>query len=281
MNLTKLNKPYPYTGNFKASVKTFVLISGFIFFFVFLFRSDQLTQNASYSHRLLVSFYFGLITFLGASFNTLILRFFISTKEELKWKVWNEILLYGIHFFTISISVFFLTSIVTHTPLEFSVWSFIKSVSSTIIIGLIPVTIHVLNEQKTKFKKYYELASKLNPEIVQRKIAQTENTLTLNSKSYPVSDILFAESNKNYVELTTSDDKTVSIRITIKELENKLTSYPQFIRCHRAFIVNTDKINNVEGNAQGLKLFLDDFSSYVPVSRSFIPKVDHIIRPNK
>jgi DNA-binding LytR/AlgR family response regulator len=44
--------------------------------------------------------------------------------------------------------------------------------------------------------------------------------------------------------------------------------YSSFFRCHRAFIVNLDKIEQVEGNAQGYKIKLQGAENLIPVSRN-------------
>lgn len=59
-------------------------------------------------------------------------------------------------------------------------------------------------------------------------------------------DIVFVESALNYLRIHL--DKAVhSTYLTISEMEEKL-SERQFIRVHKSFIINMDKINSIEGN---------------------------------
>ncbi len=58
------------------------------------------------------------------------------------------------------------------------------------------------------------------------------------------------------------------VRSTLKRAEEILITHPNFFKCHRAFIVNLDKVVHVEGNAQGYKIKLDGYDELIPVSRN-------------
>ena len=278
MEFKHLQNPYPYTARFPESLKTILFISGFIFLFVYVFRSDNFIGTHNPYNKLLFSSYYGLATLLISSFNTLVFSSVVKPEDEKNWKVWNEIILYVIHFVTISFAIHFLSFYVTNR--ETTLKGIFYSMAVTTLVGLIPVSIHVLNEQKKFFKKHYELANKISEDSAIQKKGPVEESINIEGQSYLTSDLLYFESNRNYLNIYMTDERLFTIRCTIKEMENLLTLYTQFIRCHRAYIVNTYKIKNVEGNAQGLKVFLHDFPSFVPVSRSYIPKVSHAIHPN-
>ena len=54
----------------------------------------------------------------------------------------------------------------------------------------------------------------------------------------------------------------------MKKATETVYPYAVFFRCHRAYIVNLDKIEQVEGNAQGYKLKLQGTEDLIPVSRN-------------
>ena len=58
------------------------------------------------------------------------------------------------------------------------------------------------------------------------------------------------------------------IRMTMKKAEEALEIWPCFFRCHRAYIINLDKVEHVEGNAQGYKVRLINTEESIPVSRN-------------
>ena len=75
-----------------------------------------------------------------------------------------------------------------------------------------------------------------------------------------VQDILFIESDKNYLIINHLND-TYRYRATISEFENQLPI--NFIKTHKGFIVNIDKVTRFT-NAQ---LFIEDF--IIPISKTF------------
>ncbi|MDR2388917.1 MAG: LytTR family transcriptional regulator, partial [Tannerellaceae bacterium] len=89
-------------------------------------------------------------------------------------------------------------------------------------------------------------------------------------------DIIYIESEGNYVNVYyKQDDKIMHrlLRSTIKQMEELLRNYAMFIRCHRAFIVNTNYVSNTKGNAQSYQLTLYDISQEIPVSRTYLKSI--------
>lgn len=72
--------------------------------------------------------------------------------------------------------------------------------------------------------------------------------------------ILFLEAYGDYVKIHT-DEKVLVPKISLHQLENELPT-EHFIRTHRAFIVNKEKVEFLEGNLLGIG------EHQVPVSRS-------------
>jgi DNA-binding LytR/AlgR family response regulator len=59
-------------------------------------------------------------------------------------------------------------------------------------------------------------------------------------------DILFVEGLKNYIGINTVSGKYIT-HMTMKEMEENLSSV-NFCRIHKSYIVNLDKITNIQGN---------------------------------
>lgn len=64
--------------------------------------------------------------------------------------------------------------------------------------------------------------------------------------------------------------QTTLLRNTLSNITEQLSGIPFMYRCHRGWLVNTQKVQKVEGNAQGLKLTVDFLHQPVPVSRANI-----------
>ncbi|MBI0397720.1 LytR/AlgR family response regulator transcription factor [Cyclobacterium marinum] len=73
-------------------------------------------------------------------------------------------------------------------------------------------------------------------------------------------ELLYCEAAGNYVSLQLKNEKLIS-RMTFKELEKLLPSY--FIRTHRSFMVNKNKINKIERH----QVQIDEH--FIPVSISY------------
>lgn len=89
---------------------------------------------------------------------------------------------------------------------------------------------------------------------------------------------LYAEAEGNYVHfhyLSPSDHRPASklIRLTLKQAEATARASSDIVRCHRAFLVNLQRVSRVEGNSQGYRLRLDGCADEVPVSRAYASRV--------
>jgi DNA-binding LytR/AlgR family response regulator len=86
-------------------------------------------------------------------------------------------------------------------------------------------------------------------------------------------DLLYAESMLNYVLLYTATKKMI-VYITLKSLEEQLPEN-LFIKVHKSFIVNRDKIKSIEGN------MLNIGSEKITISQNLREKVLHEILKDK
>ncbi|MDG1779493.1 MAG: response regulator [Flavobacteriales bacterium] len=78
-----------------------------------------------------------------------------------------------------------------------------------------------------------------------------------------VENILFVEALKDYVVIHTIDDK-YTIHSTMKDIERKLPSR-YFLRVHRSFIVNMDKIQAIASNG----LVIEQSDKELPIGGSY------------
>lgn len=74
-------------------------------------------------------------------------------------------------------------------------------------------------------------------------------------------DILYIESIKDYVNIRTTDQEYIVLD-TLKSLENQLSE--DFIRIHKSFIINLNKIKNI-----GLKKAVLESEQEIPIGESY------------
>lgn len=171
---------------------------------------------------------------------------------------------------------------------EYFPMGFLVDLFAALTIGIVPLSIITIMTQNRVLKRNLNISKNINQVLSARiKPEATENgliTLTGSTKESIIvkpEDILYIEATGNYVNVHyKKDGKTIYklLRTTIKQVEEALQNQPFFVRCHRTFIVNTDKISNVNGNAQGYKLSLYDTTEEIPVSRTYLKDIKDILR---
>ena len=67
------------------------------------------------------------------------------------------------------------------------------------------------------------------------------------------------------------------IRCSLLYAENLLKEYKFIVKCHRSYLVNINFIDRIEGNSQGYKLFVENLSSPIPVSKPSVSKLQELI----
>ncbi len=86
-------------------------------------------------------------------------------------------------------------------------------------------------------------------------------------------DLVYAEAMQNYVMLYTQSKKMM-VYVTIKSLEEQLPP-DQFIKVHKSFIVNINKVKSIEGN------IIDMGSEKIAISQNLREKVIYAIIKDK
>lgn len=166
---------------------------------------------------------------------------------------------------------------------EYFPMGFLVDLFAVLTIGIIPLSIITIITQNNALKRNLNSSKEINQILSERiKVSPIkEDLITLNkstkeSISIRPEDILYMESEGNYVNVHYRQDEKVTykqIRSTIKQMEGTLQNHPMFIRCHRAFIVNINYISNAEGNAQGYQLTLSNVPLEIPVSRTYLKNI--------
>ncbi len=104
---------------------------------------------------------------------------------------------------------------------------------------------------------------------------------TNDSISLQISDLLYVEAVGNYVKVFHLCDgkvRTDMLRATSKQIEDDLHSYPMIIRCHRAFIVNLQQVEQIISKSGSMQLLIKHCHDYLPVSRSNMVQIKETIK---
>ncbi len=279
----KLNEPFPESETPKENVKNIIGVGIFITFFLYFFNVGGMKSYSG--STFLICLNFGIITVVVA----LIFDWFVSKvlkvkRDEPSWtfKKWIFYMLILLILISLGNYVYYVNLVGLKNIGWEDLWSMIIY---TIAVGIFPVVFSGLITQIRSNQKYQIQAAALQSNLPKKEIHHEIVHLFSDNKKQDfqihIDDIFYIEAMQNYVSVCFQKDgksKKELLRNTIKNIEVQLQS-TVLIRCHRSYIVNTDLIENVEGNAQGLRLTLKKLEEFkVPVSRKYIPILKDLIK---
>lgn len=147
----------------------------------------------------------------------------------------------------------------------------------------------LLNEQLRKMQQ--EQAQK---ETVQEQetpdkpvaVAALPTTITLtgttnDSLTLPIAHLLYIETVGNYVKVYHLKEDKVRVdmlRATSKQMEDDLQAYPMIVRCHRAFLVNLQQVEQIVSRTGSMQLIIKHSQEAIPVSRSNMAQVKEALK---
>ncbi len=85
-------------------------------------------------------------------------------------------------------------------------------------------------------------------------------------------ELLYVKAEGNYVSVFFLKEKKpekMLIRSSLKRIEEQLSQFPDIVRCHRSYIINTLYVSSIVGNARGRSAKLFHTDKTIPLSRSF------------
>lgn len=273
--ITFLNQPYPDNDSLRVMFYSAILAGLIVFLILSLFMPFGLDEVGA-SSRYLYNLCFGLITATIALCYEVTSKYILKIEKDVEsWTLWKWFLGVILLVTLIAIANYLFTNFLFSAAHDWS--HFFRTLFSTftvaifpiIIFGSINVTRHLIANQS--IASAIDIGEKKSKEEfkVSIPIKDSEKTLTLQPRN-----ILYAEAMQNYVMIYTQDGQEVEkelVRNTFTNVANALAD-SSIIRCHRSFLVNRDRIAEITGNAQGLKIRLDEISNVViPVSRKYIP----------
>tara|TARA_R110000737_G_scaffold158414_1_gene186666 strand:- start:2027 stop:2857 length:831 start_codon:yes stop_codon:yes gene_type:complete len=262
--LSFLKHPYPEAENMSIYIRSIFIIAVFVTLFLGLIQPFNMDQTNG--KVWLFSLIFGAITFTAGLCYEIMIRYVFRIKKEGKSYTFIRwiIQVIGLLIFIALFNYLYL-AYQFGMPLK----GFMYMMYATFLVGVFPtVFIGTISLIKSE-KRNAEIAAILNEKTIKPKPVVHESSL------FDISaDMIWViESIQNYVNIYYKNGESIEKKVeraTLKSCED-LIENTDLLRCHRSFIINTSKIENVSGNAQGLKLKLVDFEIAVPVSRSYIP----------
>jgi len=281
--LNILNRPYPTTDSVKEKLFISVVFGIFIGLFLLIFQPFDIA-TLEHNHKTIFILGYGFVTFISLLITFIIFPYLFKKFYKNTWTTWKEI----IHMMSVMLLIALLN--ITYSllfcdecsPFKASVFSevILFSLSSVLVIGILPITFMVLIYQNILLKKNARNAEIANQSIIQKALEKTSITIYSNNNknilNINTNQLLIIEANGNYINVYYEEDNKLKrevIRNTLKKNENIIENYSNIIRCHKSYIVNLSNLKKVTGNAQGYKLTFNFLNFEVPVSRNLSKNV--------
>lgn len=268
-----LNKPYPFNDDLKHNAKIILFISLGVLIFLIVFQPIDIS---SFSKKNIIYLVTGIAisTFLTLSLSLLILpSLFPEIFDSNKWNIKKEILWNLWILLAISSSeLFFYSKLFSILDIGF------MDIVKIILLGLIPVAILITINQERLLRSHLKSAQALNKKLLEnRQIKDRFITFESQYKNdnliIKVDLLLFIKSADNYIEVFFESQGVVKnqlVRSTLNQAEELLIEFDFIMRCHRSFIININRIKEIQGNSQGYKLFFGNKDLFAMVSQKYI-----------
>ena len=274
--LSILHKPYPfYHSKVLFTVIILLTISLASFTFSYVFEPFEVNRSEHKMDYFWICMIHATVPFVLGLMYFSVLNLF--QKNEQKWTLGKEALHLSIFLFLVGLSSYFVRVFIYTTADNMSLRYLLEELKNTFLIGILLIAILLPLIHDRLLKKYESAAKTI--EISEGIVAPVASKITIQSAlasenfELDISSFVYAKVDGNYSDIYTFAKASLEkkmVRTSLKELELQLSSYPNILRTHRAYLVNTDYIQTVEGNAQGYVLQLSHLDDKIPVSRAKI-----------
>ncbi len=281
--LERLKAPFPEEEDFGANVKHIFGVSIFIFLVLYFLRPFGI--HHSEGHLLLICLGFGLVTFVISLLYFGLFGEILKIKRNVPtWTLGRWILYMLGLLLCIAVGNLLFVKYVIYPELSLNLYNFTEMAYSTLAIGSIPVIFSGYYIQQKSDRQNQSTANDIQSQLKITPVEKTNIRISSSNNKQQIelaeNEFLYAESQQNYVAISHLKDgeiKETTLRNTLKNIQSQLPEKP-FFRCHQSYLVNTSLIENVSGNAQGLRLQLKGLDSMeIPVSRKYISALKAII----
>lgn len=270
------NIEYPRRFTSEKLVKSSIIVFLCIFFFLLLFKPFGVYDPELRMHYLLICFFHSFAPALILYIYFRALNYFRKEKDEFHWTILKEYVHIGIVLILMGFVSFLMRDILYHNPDNWSWRYFFEEIRNCLVAGIFFYFFLRLLSSYIESKKGSPSVLQFIPitEHEEKEILEPQISISTQVKQddflLDIGDLLFVKADGNYIELTRLKGEHVITevkRISLTQLENQLSAYPNLFRCHRAYLVNMFKIEKVTGNSQGYLLSFRETNLKVPVSR--------------
>lgn len=253
------------------------LFSATIVLFIFLLFQPFGFKDKDLGLKLILFPVYSLLAYFYSIINFFFIRHIL--KSEKRWSAKKELLCLAIGMLPVTFLVNLLSVYVTGDMSLNLYWYFklLYHVSSLFLI--IAVVEFLYYSYKFADIKIEHLSSQL--QLVSRQLGSAKQEpdfeivpISLEKESIDINrnKIVFIKSIGNYLEFyfreSNGQIKKLVKRGRIHQAEKDMEAFSEFLRCHRAFIINLKQAKHIKGNSKKARLIFDQKLEEIPISRS-------------
>lgn len=280
-----ITKYYPQNYIIKRPVFGSSILFAFSLCFTLIYQPLNTEESYLFNFEATMAIYASAASFF-AWLTIVLIKQIPFFQQEKKWSVLKELISVYLVLQVMGITLFFMAFIIEE-PTETGRWNistFIDSCKFAFLVWVFPFAFFTAMSYRNRLRGW-KPANKFqdNDNSQPEAYINISSTLKKESLKFLPNELLFASSDGNYVVFYLYQDdkiKKVSIRNSISNIENQLNDFPSFFRCHRAFIVNVEKVISRKGNSWGYQLTLRFCDKKIPVSRQNVKAFDSLFREN-
>lgn len=267
---------HPFHHDWRLYLRDALLAGGVVAFILTFFQPFSIDEIEG-AKRWWVGAAFGGVTFGMMTLSYGWLLAFPRLFQEQKWTLGHEFLWTSYHFVTISAGNWWLGRyLFPESGLFQSYWPIFLI---TVMVGLLPYLLITYVSHNRYLRRHLSSATELESSLQQQADpppAPSDPVLPLADEEallppIRLQQLLFIEAEGNYLRVWVEQNGAPTdyrLRGTLKEQEARLADFEPLLRCHRAFLVNLEKVQHVAGNSAGYRLTVHPSLAEVPVSRS-------------
>ena len=271
-----LTKPYFFNSTPKTNLTLAFGVGFFIFIFLYLFEPFGMSELKG--GLLLYCLGFGFVTF----FTQTILFVFIPLifknyfKNE-KWTIGKNILFLLLLITSISVSNWLYNSQVQNTEGS-SLLTITEIFSYTFSVSIFPIFIFTFFSERIYSFQREKTSSNIMKFRVSNPIEKLNKKVVIfgdnkkESVNFNIDNLVYITSQGNYASFYIHADDCIEefiLRNTLTKIKANLNTYPNLIRCHKSYVVNSKFMDSISGNARGYFLESKLIDIQIPISRSF------------
>lgn len=258
----------------------FLSISFGIFLFVLFFQPFPL-DRFDFNNRLLFVAGLGAIVFLFMFITRTVIPWLIQNNDQNNSELVFRSYLSGFIILALSSVAFpFYLRFVGFVSITFYIMLKVVLIclAPSIALGLYDVIkeLKQQNESLISEKKLVQKQVERYEEDYLNKSIDFVSENSTESLNLLIADVAFIKSADNYVEIVYKEGENYKkklIRNTMKNIEQQIKQYTNFIRCHRICIINMHYIEKLITSYNNHWLTIKGYDEQIPVSRQYLLKI--------